>query len=153
MNKRIILALAYLIIFSSPSFAEKAPVCITPSQMISTQHDEIQIGDWVEFQVVNDVYLSDKLYIKRDTPLIGVVDFVHPNGWAKDSAEISFKKFYTVDVANQKVEILSPLIINDKTILEDNLKQIIINDVKSCIRGSELYIEPDTKSFNIFLTR
>lgn len=153
MKIKIFCMLVITVFLAAPSYAEKAPVKITPYQVISTNHDEIQIGDWVEFEAVNDVYLNDKLYVKKHTPIVGVVDFVHPNGWAKDNAEIAFKTFYTTDVNNKKVEISYPLNIRGEVLTDSYIKKITVQYLCGIIRGSEIYIEPDTMTFNIFITQ
>jgi len=165
--KKIFYILFVFVVVTLPSFAEKIPVKISPIQIISTHHDEIETGDWIKFETVKDVFIDEKLYIPQSTEIIGVVDFVHQNGWAGDSAEIKFKNFYTKDINNKKVLISYPLdlegnveMANDSrqfpTGLVSNLAYYINRNIKYAnflIRGSEIFIEPDTKTFNVFLTQ
>ncbi len=152
MKKIIVL---FLILFApfSTVYAEKVPVRFSPAQIISTEHDEVQLGDWIEFKIVNDVYLDGKIYLKKGTLIIGVVDFVHENGWVKDKAEISFKTFYTKDVNGKKIEINYPLVLTQKLLVKNNIKKLALQEIESLIRGQEICIEPDTVSFNIFIER
>lgn len=177
--KKIIIAILFFTFCGLPSFAEKIPVKIAPTQMISTHHDEIEIGDCLNFEVAKDVYLNDNLYIKKGATIKGIVDFVHPNGWGGDSADIIFKKFYTTDVNNKKVEIDYPLDINGKAEMANNTRSIssyaatnkapliILHYVRQApllfyqtlnytgfvIRGAEICVEPDTTIYNIFIER
>lgn len=167
--KKIIYSLLLLLFIILPSYAEKIPVKISPIQVISTHHDEIEVGDWIKFTTVNDVYIDDKLYIKKNTDVIGIVDFFHPNGWGGDAADVVFKKFYTTDINNQKVTISYPLDINGNAEMANNVRDVATNSLGHfcsyfsyltyagsnyagfIFRGAEIYIEPDTKIFNIFI--
>lgn len=154
--------LFFVLIFALPAFALKIPVRITPTQIISTHSDEIETGDWLKFEIVNDVYVNDKIYLKKQTPIYGFVDFFHPNGWAGDKAEIKIKTFETRDINDEKVTINYPLDIKENKELVSDTKEWIIEFISEIpilsniifvIRGSEIYIEPDTNVFNIFIER
>lgn len=156
--KKFFLFFAFVLLSCCPVFAEKTPVKISPIQVISTHHNEIEIGDWIDFEVAEDVYNEDNLFLKKGTRIIGVVDFVHPNGWLGDAAEISFKKFVTVDANHNKIVINYPIVLNGNILLKDQSKQSLIEVLDSFIlpvfflvRGSEISIEPDTRMFTIFI--
>jgi len=176
MKSKIIYSLILGLLFAVPAHAEKIPVKIAPIQVISTNLDEIEVGDWLNFEVVNDVYRDDNLLIKKDSKVIGVVDFVHQNGWGGDGAEIELKTFYVMDVSGKKLTIVSTLVINGDAATANGAKSYLSNAVRRVpvrpfidtsshllinlatlakpllfIRGSEIYIEPDTVTFNIFL--
>lgn len=102
---------------------------------------------------LTNIYVNNKLLIKKGTPIIGHVDFFHPNGWGGDSAEIKFKTFETSDLNEQKLIINYPLIINGNNAKNNDIKQYIAMVIFNLIRGSEIYIEPDTIFFNIFIER
>ena len=146
-----------LFIVAMPVFAEKIPVKVAPVQIISTHHDELEVGDKLEFEVVKDVYKDEKLFIKKGTNLIGVVDFVHPNGWFGDGANIKLLNFSTTDVNNKNIEISYPLNIKGGMVRSET-KQYWIRNIATTftwlgvlIRGSEIFVEPDTKIYNIFI--
>lgn len=150
----------FVLTFALPVFAQKTPVRITPTQIISTHNNEIETGDWLKFEIVNDVYINDKIYLKKQTPIYGFVDFIHPNGWAGDKAEIKIKTFETEDVNGKKVIINYPFNLKENKELVSDSKEWVIEFISEIpilsnlifvIRGSELYIEPDTKVFNIFI--
>jgi len=176
--KKIFLSFLIYSFFVLPSYAEKIPVKIEPIQIISTHHDEIEIGDFINFEIVKDVYLNDNLYIKKNTPIKGLVDFVHPNGWGGDSADIVFKTFYTTDVNDKKVTISYPLEINGKTEMANSIRSVsnkgatsvgprvilryfplklpvvhlqYLNYLGFVVRGAEISVEPDTTIYNIFI--
>lgn len=149
--RRIIYIISLLLLAAMPSFAEKIPIKIMPMRAISTHHDDVQVGDWIPFTTVNDVYVNGKLYIKKDTPVSGVVDFVHPNGWAGDSAEIWFETFYVTNLENKSCKVDSPLKILGNNPTHNVFKEVFSLYILRIFRGAEIYIEPDTKTYNIFI--
>lgn len=162
MKKFVLLIVFLLLSGFMPVFAEKVPIKIAPIQVISTHNDETEIGDWIDFEVVDDVYVEEELFLKKGTKVIGIVDFVHPNGWLGDAAEINFKKFVTLDAKHKKVEIDSPVLINGNSLLKDQSKQYSINVLNNItnlilgpvfifVRGSEIYLVPDTQTFALFM--
>jgi len=169
MKSKIVYILLMLLV-AAPAFAEKIPVKIAPAQVISTGHDEIEVGDWIEFETVNDVYKEDSLFLKKNSRIVGVVDFVHSNGWGGDGAEIKFKTFYVADINGKKNTIESPLVLNGSNLNgnTNKFKSIFSNGANNLylvnslaiiakplvfIRGSEIFIEPDTVTFNLFITQ
>jgi len=151
MIKKVLLLAVLIYSTIIPAFASRIPVKITPTQIISTNKDEIEVGDWIQFVVVNDVKINGELYLKRDTQMTGVVDFIHPNGWFGDSAQVTLKTFYATDSNNKKITINSPLII-DGTLKEINDYKDFTKAIGACLsRGQEIFVEPDTKTYNIFM--
>lgn len=145
-----------LVVFLSDFInSEDTPVKITAAQKISTCHDEIEIGDKIKFRTTKDVYKNGKLYIKKDTPVYGLVDYVSENGWAYDNAQIDFKKFYTKNTQGKKVIINSALSINGFDILQYKGKKAaqIFNYCGVAFRGKEIEIIPKTDKieFNLWL--
>ena len=153
MIKKVFILIFSLFFTVVPAFAQKIPVKIAPMQVVSTHYDEIQVGDYVSFEVVNNVYKNEKLYIKKGSTILGKVSFVHPNGWNCDNAEISFKYFYTRNCDNQKITInlKCPLIIKGRINMALNWRQFIRFAIFYPIRGTEIFIEPDTRIYNIFI--
>lgn len=172
MNYKKILPVLVLFFFVIlPACAEKIPVRIAPLQAISTHQDDVETGDWIKFEVADDVYVNDAIYLKKNTEVTGIVDFVHPNGWGGDCAQIYFKKFYTRDVNDKKVEIIYPVNINGKSEMATAFRDVperALNYVPRflylghyvalgfryvpfVVRGSEIFVEPDTKTYNVFI--
>lgn len=150
---RFLLVFVFIFGITQIAIAEKIPVKISPAQIISTNHDEVEIGDWINFENAHDIYVDGKLYIKKNTPVYGFVDFVHPNGWANDKAEIYINKFYFKDLNNKKCEINSPLRIQTVPDAKPHIKELFTYYILGSFRGSEIFIEPDTKVYNIFIER
>lgn len=172
--KKVFLSLLFTMIFIMPAFAEKIPVRLTPSQVISTKTDLIEVGDAISFKVVNDVYVNDKIYIKKNTPVYGIVDFVHGNGWAGDSAEIKFKRFVTKSTNGEKVIIDYPIdfngnsegpnltrtgisgtLVNTASVLTRSSHYLVqyASNVFCVFRGAEIFIEPNALNLNVFIER
>ncbi len=151
MKKKFLISFIIFFTMILPCNAQKLPVKIAPIQVISTHMNEVEVGDWINFEVVNDVYKEDNLFIKRGTTVIGIVDYVHENGWLSDAAEIKIVKFFTYDVNKNKIEFNYPLVLKSQLINSD-VKEIISFCLTSLIRGAEIYIEPDSKIYNVFIT-
>lgn len=151
MKIKISLVLILLSILAMPSYAEKIPVKIEPAQVISTHQDQIEVGDKIKFKIAKDVKLNNKIYLKAGTNIYAVVDFVHNNGWAGDSAEVKFNKFITQNINGEKIIIEYPISIkgcHEKA----NIIRTCLSDISILIRGAEIHIEPDSMYVNIFIT-
>lgn len=153
MIKKIFILLLSLSFFAIPCFAEKIPVKITSIQLISTYDHDIEVGDLINFIVVKDVSINNKLYIAKNTRISGIVDFVHPNGWAGDRAEIWIKNFHVKTVDNKNIEIDYSVKILKTPQDCKHLKDYFVYYFLGSIRGSEIYIEPNAKIYNIFIER
>ena len=143
--KKIFILIILLISSNLVSYAEKIPVKIIPDQLISTCYDEIQLGDTIRFKVSEDVYLNNKLYIKKDTPVIGIINYVTNNGWSFDNAQIDLNKFKTRDIDNKIVVIDTPISINGFDIIKYKGKKIaqFFNYIGVVFRGKEVEIIPE----------
>ena len=135
--------------------SEDTPIKIRAAQKISTCYDEIEVGDNLKFVVSKDVNKNGKLYIKKGTPVYGIVDFVSDNGWNYDNAQIDFKQFKTKSVSRNDVVINSPLSINGFEILKYKSNRVaqFFNYCGGAFRGKEVDINPKKESieFNIWL--
>lgn len=133
----------------------KISLSIIPDQKIATTHDKIEVGDAIRFKVLNDVYKNDKLLIKKDTPIVGIVDHISANGWEHDNAEITFKKFKTRDINSNIISINSDLKINGFEELKNLYpkKERFFQYIGLVCRGKEIDIDPaaDTCNFNLWL--
>lgn len=143
------------VFFSDYINSEDTPIKIRPAQKISTCYDEIEVGDRIKFTAVKDIYKNNKLYIKKDTPIYGIVDYVSDNGWSYDNAQVDFKKFKTRTADGNIITISSPLSINGFDILQYKGKRIaqFFNYCGVAFRGKEVEIIPekDNIQFNIWL--
>lgn len=130
-------------------------ITIKPKNRITTVHDDLETGDIVEFTVTNDVYKNNKLYIKANTPIYGILDYVEDNGWVGDNANIGFKKFVTYDVNGVKTIFNSDLNISGLDILKykHNKTAQFFNYIGVVFRGKEVDItENDSNiTFNLII--
>lgn len=152
--KKLTLFLSLIFLFSPPAFAEKIPVKIELNQFVSTEADNaFEVGDEIEFRVVNDVYSKGNLFVRKNTPVYGIIDFIHDNGWVGDCAEIRLNTFVFKDANGKKISTDFPLDIDRQYNTENKKKNF-----RSCkmiflsiFRGNELNILPNTLSFNIII--
>ncbi len=145
-----------LVVFYSDYInTEDTPLKITPAQKISTCYDEIEVGDKIKFVTIKDAYKNGKLYIKKGTPVYGIVDYVSNNGWTYDNAQIDFKTFKLKNINGQTITLSSPLSINGFEILQYKGKRFaqFFNYCGVIFRGKEIEIIPnqDNIEFNIWL--
>lgn len=147
-----------LIVKNKTSKSEIIPIKIKPSKKITTCHDETQTGDILKFKTIKDVYTNNELFIKKNSPVIGYVDYVQDNGWQYDNAQIDIKKFKTRDINGNLIEINSLLEINGFELLKykSNRPAQFFNYIGSYFRGKEVEIEPEKDTnviFNIWLVK
>lgn len=148
MTKKIFLILICLLISNQTIFAKQIPVKIAPKQIITTKQDATDVGDHIKFEVVKDAYDDNgKLILNKGDELVGTVDFVHPNGWAGDSAEVKIKHFHNKD---KKTNYESPICIKGKPSEQNKIKRLA-ETIATAIRGSEVFVEPDSDQFDIFI--
>ena len=144
-----------VVFFSDYINSEVTPVKIKPVQHISTCYDEIEVGDKIKFTIVKDIYKNGELYIKKDTPIFGVVDYISDNGWSYDNAQIDFRYFKTKTIAGNVITVESPLSINGFEVLKYKGNRVaqFFNYCGVAFRGKEIEIEPDKDNllFNIWL--
>lgn len=143
------------VFFSDYINSDTTPVKIKPAQKISTCYDETEVGDRIKFIIEKDIYKNGKLYIKKDTPIYGTIDYVSDNGWSYDNAQIDIKKFKTRTADGKVITISSPLSINGFDILKYKSKKIaqFFNYCGVAFRGKEVEILPeqDNINFNIWI--
>lgn len=144
-----------VVFFSDYINSEDTPVKIKPAQHITTCYDEIEVGDKIKFTTIKDVYKNGKLYIKKDTPIFGIVDYVNENGWSYDNAQIDIRYFKTKTVDGNMITIESPVSINGFEILKykGNRPAQFFNYCGVAFRGKEVEIKPekDKIQFNIWI--
>ena len=151
--KNLFLILICLITFAPIASAEKLPIKITPTQTISTHYDEIEVGDWLKFKTTNDVYYKNKILIKKGASITGIVDSLHENGLVADNAEMVIKTFYVRDVNNNLVKINYPLTIGRSNSVCKGLGDKTVKYIGVIFRGNEIKVEPETVTYNLFLTK
>lgn len=140
-----------MVFFSDYIKSEDTPVRITPAQKISTSFDEIEVGDKIKFSFVKDVYKDGQLYLKKGSPIYGIVDYVDDNGWYYDNAQIDFKYFKTKTVDGKTITITSPVSINGFEILKykSNRPAQFFNYCGVAFRGKEVDINPEKEKIQL----
>ena len=155
--KKVFLILSLLILSSNTVFAQKIPVKIAPAENISTAYDQIELGDYLKFKVLNDVYYKNQIYIKKDTPILVKVDFLCENGWVSDNAEIDSQHFITKDINGNKVSFESNLSINGFDLLKTKGNRFaqFFNYIGAIGRGKEIDIKYgiDNPIFTIWMNK
>lgn len=153
--KKLIILFLFCASLSNIAFAEQTSVKIVPAQNIKTCYDEIEVGDKIKFKVLNDIYKNERLYIKKGTEIIGIVDHLKDNGWLGDSAEINLKTFIIKDVNGNIIKTNSDLKINGFQELKYLYpqKERFFQYAGLMFRGKEIDINPteDISKFNIWL--
>ncbi len=144
-----------LILFTSQTAlsAEKIPVKITPAELISTHHDEVEVGDYFKFKVTDDVYVNDRLYISKGAAVAGLVSSLHENGYFFDNAEITFNPFKVRTDDGKVITINSTLVLNRKDFVCKTFGDKIVKYVGVAFRGNEIKVEPNSTEYNIFLIK
>ncbi len=152
MKKYYLLTILFLLISNISVAAEKIPVTITPAQIISTEYDEVEFGDVVEFKVVKDVFKDETLIIRKEAPVEAEVDYVSPNGWAAETAYIQLKNFKIMNSKNKWIEVPYTLRIKGKDCLKSsNIIYKSCTFLTSLVRGREVNLHPNQKKYNIIL--
>lgn len=149
--KKLLLIIVCMLTFAPIASAEKLPIKITPTQVISTHTDEIEVGDWIKFKTVNDIFYKNKLFIKKDTPIVGVVDHVHENGLIADNAEIIFQTFYVRNVEKDLVKFNYPLYIGRRNSVCKTFGDKIEKYFLVIFKGNEVDVQPESTVYNLFL--
>lgn len=144
-----------IVFFEDYVKTEESSIKLKPAQDISTCNDEIEIGDKIKFITIKDVYKNGKLYIKKDTPVYGFVDYVNNNGWSYDNAQVDFKRFKTKTANGDTITLESPVSINGFEILKykANRPAQFFNYCGAAFRGKEIDIkhQKDNVLFNIWV--
>lgn len=149
--KKILLIIFCILVLAPVANAEKLPIKITPAQVITTNADEIEVGDWIKFKTVNDVFYKNKLLIKKDTPIVGVVDHVHENGLVADNAEIIFQTFYVRNVEKNLIKFNYPLYIGRRNSVCKTFGDKIEKYFLVIFKGNEVDVQPESTVYNLFL--
>lgn len=156
MIKKLLVVIFFFLIASNLALAaERLPVSITPNQIISTDKDEIEFGDDLDFKVVKDVYKDDAVYIKKGAPVIAEVDYVSPNGWVADSAYVQIKKIKILDSKSTWLEVPCSLKILGRNCRNPkaNIFYSGFHYLTVLVRGDEVFLSPNQQNFNVFILK
>lgn len=137
------------------NIVREIPVSITPNQVISTSHDEVEIGDELNFKVVKDTYFNNSLLFKEGSPALALVDYVSENGFVADSAYIQILKFKILDTKNNWVTVDCSMKIKGLECRDTkrNILKKCVHGIAFIIRGDEVELQPEQRNFNIFIEK
>ncbi len=139
----LILAIAAFAISPAYSYVE---VKIKPTQKITTANPNLQEGDIVNFVIEKDVFVNNKITIKKDSPVKGLITYIEPNEFGGQNAKITIEQFETVDVNNKKIKLTGSVFRNGNA--HAGVLEFISIEL---IRGGEVQISPRKDSFKLFL--
>ena len=111
------------------------------------------MGDYIKFKTLNDVYYNERLYIPKNSTVMGFVSNIHENGYFFDNAEVILSPFKIVAINNKILTTDASLVLNRKDYICKNFGDKIIKYVGVAFRGNEIKIEPNSIEYNIFLIK
>lgn len=153
--KKTLYAIILTLILYAPVCAETTYLQITPIEAISTHFDEVEVGDTLEFSAVEAVFQNDELLINKGQIVLGKVDFIKPNGWLGDPAEIIIKKFNTKTIDGKILTIDTKLTLDGNKSRNSEFKEGVatlprlLYILTFWIRGSEVGLLPNSAVFSI----
>lgn len=90
--KQIISLLIIILLCTPYAYATQVALKLSPDEIISTAHDEVEAGDKLLFKLEKDVYLDERLLFKKGTRVVAYVEYVTENCFGFGSAEIWCRK-------------------------------------------------------------
>lgn len=151
--KNFILFVMILFFSSAMAYAaEKIPVKITPAEVYSTETDSIEIGDILDFKVVQDVYYDNKLYAKKNSMVTAYVEYVNENGWAGEHSFIRLSNLKLYGTNNKVIPLDKNIVLSGKNYYKKKNTKTgkFIHNITFWARGDELYLEPKRDTINVF---
>ena len=140
-----------MLAFAQVSIAKEIAVKISPIKEIKTSTPELQEGDTIYFEVVDDVFVNSKLYIKAGEQVTGIVTTLEENGFVCKEAVVYAEDFKTKNI-NHKTEHLKGLIYrhgNTHWMFGQFFNEPDNNLIK-VFRGGEVFIKPE-ETFTMYL--
>lgn len=145
----LILSIIFIPFFSNFVFAKEIPFEITPSKKISTSNYKVSEGDIVEFKVINDVTVNNKICLSKNQKIYGIITSREENGFLGKPASLYIESFYIT-----KNGIRTPYqgVILKKGTNHDVITGFaIFENIIVLIRGGEAILNPDKDKFTLFL--
>lgn len=118
---------------ATPVFAKKELINVTPVKKITTAHDTVTEGDYVDFKIVN----TDKI-------IRGLVVKYEPNGWLGKEASLVIDQFQALN-SNEKFDGTISLNGNQHNDIMEFFTWIDL-----WVRGGEVTILPDKDIFGLW---
>lgn len=78
---------------------------VSSTCLISVKKQHLDEGMKVKFQVVEDVKINNLLFVKKDTPVEGIIETITKSSGGGDPEEIIIGRFVTNDVNGNKIDL------------------------------------------------
>lgn len=147
MIKKLFL-LVIILFIGKISFAKEMPVHIKPVSKITTSNVNLQEGDSANFVIKDDVLINSKLYLKKNTPVSGIITSLEENDYQYKPATLYIDNFVAKDVNNKTVKLKG--IIYKKGNDHWMITQFIPLPL-TILRGGEVQIKPKKDVFTLIL--
>ena len=175
-KKLLVLLILFLGLSSNFAVANDITVVVYAPKKITTSNNDLKIGDYVEFKILNDVYLNSKLYISKDELVTGLITDLVGNKCAEEAAYMRIEDFKVKNVSGNAVDLRgfiyvtgndhwmywkqtnNPNNMNGSINLWDQITNPNYNlllrktvlFVHLCVRGGEVQIKPKD-TFNLYI--
>lgn len=138
MLKKIILSLIFISTGLCACAKEQIVTLYAPAK-ITTSNINLKQGDGINFAILNDIYVTDRLFIKKNEKVTGIITSLEPNGLQCKEASIYAENFKTINVDGKEIKLNG--IIYKKGRTHWMLTQFI-PILPTFIRGGEVQIKP-----------
>ncbi|MDD3593668.1 MAG: hypothetical protein PHX18_03470 [Candidatus Gastranaerophilales bacterium] len=143
----IILTMCFTLNYAS---AQPLPLKIMPTEIITTAHDEIAVGDKLLFKLVTDVKMDNKVIYTAGTPVVVYVDYVTENGFCYDNANIWSRKVWVKHNGIYQGPYETELSINGLNVLKGLQPRTrrFFEYIGVVFRGKEINYNPERDKWN-----
>lgn len=150
MLKKILISLVLFLLLdlNSSAFSKDIPVPLITNTKISTSNVNLQEGDNINLLVADDVYLNNKLYIKKGSNAVGVITSLTKNDFTCQEAQIYAEQFKVKNVDGNIVKISG---VVHKEGRNHSLMTQYMPFGYHIIRGGEAQILPEKDTFTLYL--
>lgn len=130
----------------------EAPVKIRPSSKISTSNPLLKEGDYVEFEVAEEVVISDDFTLNKGEKAIGLITKLEDNAFNGEPASIVVDQFVITRDTGVKFYLRGEV---EKKGQSHNSAVVgynyILGPAAFWIRGGEIHFNPDKDIYNVRL--
>lgn len=147
MLKNIIFVL--IIFLCSPYVvAKEIPVKIKPITKITTANTNLQEGDNVNFEVVDDVLVNSHIYFKKGAEVVGEITSIEDNDYLYTPAKLYIEDFKARNTDGNMIKMNGAIFKagNDHSWLTQFIPLPFVY-----LRGGEVQIKPKEDIFILFL--
>ena len=127
--------------------AKDIEVNIYAPEKITTSNVNLKEGDSVDFAISKDIYINNKLFLKKDVKVTGIITEMHDNNFVCEPATVVLDNFRATNPDGKPVKFKSHLYITGRS--HWMFTQFMVG-VPEVIRGGEVQIKSN-KTFTIYL--